>query len=69
MIQGDADRIQPINVTGARLHKALDGSRYVVVKDAPHGLCWTHADEVNRALLGFLAEPAPVPEPPMALPR
>jgi non-heme chloroperoxidase len=69
VIQGDADRVLPIQATGARLHEALDGSRYVVVKDGPHGILWTHADEVNRALLGFLSAPAPVPEPPMAVPR
>jgi len=59
IIHGEEDRVMPIKATGDRLHKALDDSRYVVVKDAPHGLCWTHADEVNRALLEFLGECAP----------
>jgi non-heme chloroperoxidase len=26
----------------------------VVISSAPHGLLWTHADEVNAALLGFI---------------
>ncbi|MEN6517142.1 MAG: alpha/beta hydrolase [Methanospirillum sp.] len=69
IIHGDADRILPINATGARLHKALDDSRYVVVEGAPHGMCWTHADEVNRALLEFLGECAPPVNVPVAAPQ
>jgi non-heme chloroperoxidase len=56
VLHGDADRILPIDATGARLHEAIQGSRYVVVKGGPHGLIWTHAEEVNRALLEFLPE-------------
>lgn len=69
VIHGEEDRIMPIKATGARLHEALDGSRYVVVKEGPHGLCWTHPDEVNRALLEFLAECGPAEMPPVASPR
>jgi pimeloyl-ACP methyl ester carboxylesterase len=43
-----------LDATGTRLHEALDGSRFVLVKGGPHGLLWTHAEEVNRALLDFL---------------
>ena len=32
----------------------IDGARYVVVAGAPHGMLWTHADEVNAALVSFL---------------
>ena len=58
VMHGDADRILPIEATGARSHEAIKGSRFVVVDGAPHGLLWTHADEVNRALLDFLATDA-----------
>jgi non-heme chloroperoxidase len=58
VMHGDADRILPIEATGARTHEAIKGSRYLVVEGAPHGLLWTHADEVNRALLDFLATEA-----------
>ena len=34
--------------------KAVQGARVVVVKGGPHGLIWTHADEVNRELVAFL---------------
>jgi non-heme chloroperoxidase len=55
VVHGDADRIVPIDVSGRRTHAAVKGSRLVVLKDAPHGLTWTHAEELNRALLDFLA--------------
>ena len=55
IIQGDADRILPVNATGRRLHEAIKGSRYVEIKDGPHGIIWTHAEEVNREMLAFLS--------------
>jgi pimeloyl-ACP methyl ester carboxylesterase len=56
VIHGDADRILPFAATGKRTHETVKGSRLVVVKDAPHGLNWTHAEKVNSALLTFLKE-------------
>jgi non-heme chloroperoxidase len=54
VVHGDADRILPIDVTGRRLNKILKPEKYVEVKDAPHGLIWTHAQEINTALMDFL---------------
>jgi len=54
VIHGDADRIVPIGASGKRTHEAVKGSRLVVVKDGPHCVTWTHADEVNRELVNFL---------------
>jgi len=59
VIHGDADRILPIDATGRRTHEAVKGSRLVVVEGGPHGLIWTHADQVNRELVAFLGEKAP----------
>jgi non-heme chloroperoxidase len=56
VIQGDADRILPIAATGLRAAKLIKGARQVVVKDGPHCIPWTHADEVNAELLSFLGE-------------
>jgi len=56
VIQGDADRILPISATGKRLPAFIKGSKLVVVKDGPHGITWTHAEQVNRELLDFIAE-------------
>ena len=58
IIQGDADRILPLPVTGKRLSEALKGSRLVVLEGGPHGIPWTHAEEINRALLDFLSRVA-----------
>jgi pimeloyl-ACP methyl ester carboxylesterase len=54
VIHGDADRILPIEVTGNRTQQIIKGSRLVVVKGGPHGLNWTHADQVNSELVNFL---------------
>ncbi len=59
VVHGDQDRILPIAACGAKTHTGIAGSRYVVIEGAPHGLLWTHAEEVNQALLGFLAETEP----------
>jgi non-heme chloroperoxidase len=56
VIHGDADRILPIAATGLRTAKLIKGARLVVVKDGPHGITWTHADEVNPELVNFLGE-------------
>ena len=60
VMHGTADRILPIEATGARTHEMVNDSQYVVIQGAPHGCLWTHADEVNRALLQFVGAPAPV---------
>jgi non-heme chloroperoxidase len=54
VIQGDADRILPITASGLRTAKLIKGARQVVVKDGPHCIPWTHAEEVNAALLSVL---------------
>ena len=56
VMHGTADRVLPIEACGPRTHEAIQGSEYVVLDGAPHGLCWTHADEVNDALLAFLTK-------------
>jgi len=55
VIHGDDDRILPLAATGARMLDFVKGSRLVVVEGGPHGITWTHAEQVNRELLGFLA--------------
>jgi non-heme chloroperoxidase len=58
VIHGDADRILPIDASGRRTAKLIKGARLVVVKDGPHCITWTHADEVNAELLNFLGQAA-----------
>jgi non-heme chloroperoxidase len=56
VVHGDADRILPLAATGTPTQTAVSGSRLVVVKGGPHGLNWTHADDVNRELLAFVGQ-------------
>ena len=58
VIHGDADRILPINASGLRTAKLIKGARLVVVKDGPHCITWTHAEEVNAELVSFLGKAA-----------
>jgi len=58
VMHGDADRILPIGASGLRTAKLIAGARLLVVKDGPHCITWTHADEVNRELVNFLARPS-----------
>ena len=55
VIHGDADAGVPIEVSGARTHKAIPGSVLKVVKGAPHGFNASHAAEFNEALIAFLS--------------
>ncbi|MBJ6748887.1 alpha/beta fold hydrolase [Geomonas anaerohicana] len=56
VMHGDDDRIVPFAASGSRTHEAVEGSRLIVVAGAPHGLNWTHAEEVNDGLIDFLQE-------------
>ena len=57
LVHGTADRILPIEATADRLPGLIADLRYVRVEGGPHNIGWTHPDEVNGALLEFLAEP------------
>ncbi|WP_265521156.1 alpha/beta fold hydrolase [Oerskovia flava] len=56
ILHGTKDNILPIDATARRFHKAVPDADYVEIEGAPHGLLWTHADEVNNALKTFLAQ-------------
>jgi non-heme chloroperoxidase len=58
VIHGDADRIVPIKGSGERTAKLVKGARLVTIKDGPHAITWTHADEVNAELVNFLGKGA-----------
>ena len=54
VIHGDGDATVPFEVSGKRTAEAISGAELHVVKDGPHGLNVSHAEEFNTALLGFL---------------
>jgi non-heme chloroperoxidase len=58
VIHGDADRIVPITAAGYRTAKLVKGAELAVIKDGPHAVGWTHADEVNSELMKFLGKAA-----------
>jgi non-heme chloroperoxidase len=56
VIHGDADRILPHAATAARLSGLIKDVEVVTVEGGPHNIAWTHPDEVNDALLAFIAK-------------
>ncbi|HXW43518.1 MAG TPA: alpha/beta hydrolase [Streptosporangiaceae bacterium] len=55
VIQGDDDNVLPYPKTGKRLPGMIRNLQVDVIESGPHAICWTHADEVNAALLKFIA--------------
>jgi len=54
VIHGDQDRVLPYEATSRRLPALLDNARSAIIAGGPHAIIWTHADEVNQALLDFI---------------
>jgi pimeloyl-ACP methyl ester carboxylesterase len=55
VIDGDADRILPYDKTGQRLPGLIKDMKLITIQGGPHAIAWTHADQVNQALLDFIA--------------
>jgi len=54
VLHGDADQIVPIADSAYLSSKIVKNATLKVISGAPHGMCTTHADQVNAALLEFL---------------
>jgi non-heme chloroperoxidase len=54
VVHGTADRILPFAATGKRLPDAIADLELRLIEDGPHAIAWTHAEQVNNALLQFL---------------
>ena len=54
IIQGDADQVLPLAKTGQRLPALLKDAQLTVIEGGPHAIPWTHAGQVNTALLDFI---------------
>jgi non-heme chloroperoxidase len=54
VIQGDADQVLPVDKTGRRLPGLIKDVRLVLIEGGPHAIPWTHASQVNTALLNFI---------------
>lgn len=55
IIQGDADKILPFEATGKLMAKQIK-AKLQVIEGGSHGIPWTHAGEINQAILSFIAE-------------
>jgi len=55
ILHGDADRILPPDATSRRQAKMIKNVKFVELPGGPHGVLWTHADQINKALIDFLA--------------
>ena len=54
VLHGDADQVLPIDKTAKRLPGLIKDMQLTVVEGGPHAIPWTHADQVNTALLDFI---------------
>src|SRR6266581_4906506 len=54
VIQGDADQVLPVDKTASRLPGLIKDVQLVIIEGGPHAIAWTHAGQVNTALLDFL---------------
>jgi non-heme chloroperoxidase len=54
VLHGDADQVLPLEKTARRLPDLIKDMQLVVVEGGPHAIPWTHADQVNTALLDFI---------------
>ena len=55
ILHGDADRILPPDATSRRQAKMIKNVKLVELSGGPHGVLWTHADQINKELVDFLA--------------
>ena len=54
IIHGDDDQIVPIGNAALRSAKLVKNATLKVYAGAPHGLAYTHKDQLNADLLAFL---------------
>jgi non-heme chloroperoxidase len=54
ILHGDADQIVPIADSAMLSAKLVKNAELRVIPGAPHGMCTTHKDIINEALLAFI---------------
>jgi len=54
ILHGDGDQIVPIGASALASAKLVKGATLKVYPGLPHGMCTTHADQINTDLLAFL---------------
>jgi pimeloyl-ACP methyl ester carboxylesterase len=56
IVHGDRDRSMPIEMTGKPSAELIPGCRLLVYRGAPHGLMFTHMDQLHADLSAFMRE-------------
>jgi pimeloyl-ACP methyl ester carboxylesterase len=56
IIHGDKDRSIPVEISGQKSAMLLPKNRFILYKDAPHGLYITHAEQLNHDILTFIKD-------------
>jgi non-heme chloroperoxidase len=56
IVHGDDDQIVPIGAAALRSAKLVKNATLKIYKGAPHGLAYTHKDQLNADLLTFLED-------------
>jgi non-heme chloroperoxidase len=56
ILHGDDDQIVPIENSAKRAVVLVKNSELKVIPGAPHGMCTTHKDVINEALLTFISQ-------------
>jgi non-heme chloroperoxidase len=54
VLHGDDDQIVPIANSALLSSKIIKNATLKILKGAPHGMCTTHKNEINEALLAFI---------------
>jgi len=54
IMHGDDDQIVPIDASARRSAELVKNATLPVYHGLPHGMCTTHADQINQNLLAFL---------------
>jgi pimeloyl-ACP methyl ester carboxylesterase len=55
VIHGDNDKIVPIEMSSDKTAKMINGAVYKIYEGGPHGLFYTHKDQLNQDIDEFLA--------------
>jgi non-heme chloroperoxidase len=54
IIHGDSDKIVPMEASAERTVQILPSAQYLVYAGAPHGLFYTHREQLNKDLVAFI---------------
>jgi non-heme chloroperoxidase len=60
ILHGDDDQIVPIGASALLSSKLIKNAKLKVYPGLPHGMCTTHADQINADLLAFIRAKAVV---------